>query len=391
MSKLKNQSKDKSNELRIIEPEFDSQLTQLIIDLEYLRRQKNLSGTTPPSIFGQLQNLYFLLESVGSARIEGNNTTIIEYANSKIDNTNGIYPFNEIANIEKGMKFIEQNAKDFPLNRMFVSELHKFSVQGLPLPPHGEGDENPGAYRLKNVAILKSEHRPPEAIDVPRLMDELFCWINEELPPRYDLLKVALAHHRFVWIHPFTNGNGRTARLFTYAMLVKYGFTLEQGRIVNPVAIFCSSRSDYYRYLQKADTGQPEGILEWCEYVLGGLKKEIEKINQLTNFSFLCSELLIPAIHNAHVHGIITELEEQILQISLAKQEIKLSDVLGQNKKNNERTISRTLESLREKKMLVGLHDRARIYRFGFIDSLLLPFIIRSFGEKGFLPMKADE
>ena len=44
--------------------------------------------------------------------------------------------------------------------------------------------------------------------------------------PKYDLLKVAIAHHRFVWVHPFSNGNGRTVRLFTYAMLVKLGFNV---------------------------------------------------------------------------------------------------------------------------------------------------------------------
>jgi Fic family protein len=37
--------------------------------------------------------------------------------------------------------------------------------------------------------------------------------------PKYDLMKVALARHRFAWLHPFSNGNGRVVRLLTYAML----------------------------------------------------------------------------------------------------------------------------------------------------------------------------
>ncbi len=388
---VRKQTQNKSNSFRMIEPAFNSSLTQLIIDLEYLRRQNYLSGTTPPEIFSQLQTLYFMLESIYSARIEGNNTTIIEYVNSKVDSNTNSSPFQEIANIELGMQFIEENAKYYPINRMFISELHKISVKDLPLPPKGEGDENPGGYRLKNVAILNSKHRPAEAVDVPRLMDEMFALIESELPPRYDLLKIALAHHRFVWIHPFTNGNGRTARLFTYAMLVKYGFTLDYGRIVNPVAVFCTSRSEYYRKLQQADSGSEKGLYEWCEYVLTGLKKEIEKINKLTDYGYLCSQILAPAVRNAQKHGLITELEENILLISLENKEIKHADIAEKEKKATSRTISRSFQTLKEKNMLIGKDASSRIYRFNFTKSRLLPFIIASLDQNDFLPIRMDE
>lgn len=115
-------------------------------------------------------------------------------------------------------------------------------------------------------------------------MNELFEFINNHDSHKYSLLKTAIAHHRFVWIHPFTNGNGRTVRLFTYAMLVKLGFNVDAGRIINPTAIFCSSRENYYKYLGQADSATEEGILSWCEYMLKGLKDEIEKIDKLLDF-----------------------------------------------------------------------------------------------------------
>ena len=102
-------------------------------------------------------------------------------------------------------------------------------------------------------------------------MDELFDFINNQDNPKYDLLKAAIAHHRFVWIHPFRNGNGRTVRLFTYAMLVKLGFNVDVGRILNPTAIFCNNRDNYYHNLSVADNGTDADILSWCEYVLKGL------------------------------------------------------------------------------------------------------------------------
>jgi hypothetical protein len=44
-----------------------------------------------------------------------------------------------------------------------------------------------------------------------------------------DFIKVALSHHRFGWIHPFRNGNGRVVRLLTYLLLIKYGFNVKTG------------------------------------------------------------------------------------------------------------------------------------------------------------------
>ncbi|WP_171253366.1 Fic family protein, partial [Acinetobacter baumannii] len=70
---------------------------------------------------------------------------------------------------------------------------------------------------------------------------------------------VALAHHRFGWIHPFGNGNGRVVRLFTYSLLIKYGFNVTTGGgILNPTAVFCNDRNKYYEMLSIADNGDPD-------------------------------------------------------------------------------------------------------------------------------------
>ena len=69
-------------------------------------------------------------------------------------------------------------------------------------------------------------HIPCDFQQVDNYMRELIEFIEDPTDHKYDLIKVALAHHRFVWIHPFDNGNGRTVRLFTYAMLIKAGFNV---------------------------------------------------------------------------------------------------------------------------------------------------------------------
>ncbi|MEI2694330.1 MAG: hypothetical protein V9E90_04610 [Saprospiraceae bacterium] len=70
-------------ELKLIEPVFGSALTDLIIELDYLRK-KPLGGSTHPKVFFQLKHIFHTLESIGSARIEGNNTTIAEYIETKL-------------------------------------------------------------------------------------------------------------------------------------------------------------------------------------------------------------------------------------------------------------------------------------------------------------------
>jgi hypothetical protein len=70
-------------DLHLVDPPFGSELNTLILELDYLRK-KHLRGTTHPKIFYQLKNIFYLLESIGSARIEGNRTTIAEYIERKI-------------------------------------------------------------------------------------------------------------------------------------------------------------------------------------------------------------------------------------------------------------------------------------------------------------------
>ena len=296
-------------DLKLPEPAFNSSLTDLIIELDYLRK-KTPGGSTHPKVFFQLKHIFHTLESIGSARIEGNNTTIAEYIETKLQ-ANKIVPSGilEIQNIEKAMAFVEDNVKDYPLNRAFISEMHRMIVEGLLPPPDGEGDKTPGDYRQINLRIAKSEHLPPDWISVESLMSELIDFISRKDSPKYDLLKAAIAHHRFVWIHPFGNGNGRTVRLFTYAMLVKTGFNVNVGRIINPTAVFCSNRNNYYDYLSQADKGTDTGILTWSEYVLKGLKEEIEKIDKLSEYSYLKKEILIPAINHSIERKYITENE----------------------------------------------------------------------------------
>jgi Fic family protein len=375
--------------LKLVEPSFGSSLTDLIIELDYLRK-KSLGGSTHPIVFFQLKHIFHTLESIGSARIEGNNTTVAEYIETKLEPTETSVSegVKEIKNIEKAMGFIEDNIKNYPIDKIFLSELHKMIVDDLPPPPQGEGDHTPGVYRNVNLKINNSTHIPPDYVKVQDYMFELLDFIEKKDSPKYDLLKAAIAHHRFVWIHPFGNGNGRTVRLFTYAMLVKTGFNVNVGRIINPTAVFCSNRNDYYDNLSKADLGTEEGILSWCEYVLKGLKNEIEKIDKLSDYDYLKKEILLPSLIHSLEREYITDVESKILKKVIELQLIQASDLkkIFSGKVSSE--ISRQIKKLIHKKMLVPEKEGARKYIIRFDNNFLLRGVIKVLDEKGFLPVR---
>lgn len=377
-------------DLNLIKPEFDSKLTDLVIELDYLRK-KQLGGSTHPKIFFQLKRIFHTLESIGSARIEGNNTTITDYIeNRSQDNSHKNENIIEIENIENSMNFIDENISSITINRAFISDLHKYIVKDLTPPPKGEGDKAPGEYRKHGIRIQKSTHIPPMPAQINGYMDELFSFINKEESSKYDLIKTAISHHRFVWVHPFGNGNGRTVRLFTYAMLVQQGFNINLGRIVNPTAVFCNNRDNYYEHLSKADTGKENGIQNWCEYVLNGLKTEIEKIDLLLDYNYLSKNILRKAISYSKEIGAIKENEFKILNIAVDKQVFQASDLKSIFPKKLSAEISRNIRKLKDKNLIISERKNSRKYIISFKNTILLRGIIKALDENNLLPIKNE-
>lgn len=383
-------AKFKHTDIRLIHPTFTDRLTDLVIDLDHLRR-KTLGGTTHPHVFFQLKSIFQTLESIGSARIEGNNTTISEFIETKLEERKFINEqIQEIRNIEESINFIDEG-NNILIGRAFISDLHKMIVTNLTPPPIGEGDKTPGLYRNHSVEIKGAFHKPPEnQQQIESYMQELFNFLNEAHPPKYDLLKVALAHHRFMWIHPFGNGNGRVGRLFTYFLLVKAGFHVNVGRILNPTAIFCNNRDEYYRFLSEADTGTDEGLINWCTYVLEGLKTEIDKIDMLTDYSYLKDHILLPTLEYSKNMKYIDSKEYKILKVTIEKQVVQNSDIHDVLKENHMTSISRYIKQLKDKKMLISEPDNSRKYHINFTNNFLIRGIIYNLELEGFIPMKID-
>lgn len=370
-------------DLALINPGFDSLLVDVLTELEHLRRL-NLAGTTPAPVFFQLKRVFHILESLGSARIEGNHTTLADYVESSLEGTaTADDHLAEIANIEEAMAYIESAMQPgAEVSEHFIRELHALAVRKLVR----EGDATPGSYRVGQVQIAQSEHLPPNGVQVGGYMQELVSFINRADAPKYDLIKVALAHHRFGWIHPFGNGNGRVVRLLTYALLIKYGFNVKAGgRVLNPTAVFCSDRDRYYAMLACADAGTPSGLEQWCLYVLQGVLVELNKVDQLTQYDYLKNKILVPALAYARIRGLITTQEEAVLLASVKSGIAKAADLSAAMPGMTAAQRTYQIKKLVERKMLHPIAPNARQYTIGFDNSYLMRGVIHTLSQESFI------
>lgn len=376
--------------LYIPNPPIQSNIGSLIIELEPLRNRV-LGGSTMPWVFFELKTIFQIIESVTSSRIEGNHTTIADYVEAvrEDEDISTGEELQEILNVEKGISYIEelQREKKLKINKQFILQLHRMITEGL--DPNKEGDKRRGAYRTEPRKIAKAKHIPPPPSDVNDLMDKLIKFINEDTPVQLDLLKVAVAHHRFVWIHPFGNGNGRAVRLLTYAMLTKAGFIDSEGsRILDPAAIFGKNRNQYYLNLAKADDCTEKSLITWCEYMLQGVKDEVAKIDKLLDEGFAKEKIIIPALNFALDKKRINELEFKMLEIAVNKDIVKAADFKPLFPSVSHVNISQSIRKLRSQGLLNQLGKNGRRYTLRLSRNALTLGIILQLDKEGFLPEK---
>lgn len=361
---------------------FDSKLAEHAVGLERLCTQLEFAAMQQP-LLNELGELMRFTASIASARIEGNRTTVVEVIDGAQagDNSAGPERVTEVLNLEAAAAYLNQAVQPgTPITHKLIRELHAIVVKDL----IREGDELAGQYRVREVQILGSDHTPPLAATVHAQLDELLQYVNANGSPHLRLLKMAIAHHRFVWIHPFTNGNGRVARLFSYAVLRSLGFTESAALIINPTGVFGSDRQAYYRYLQQADALDNAGLSQWCLFVLGGMRQQLEDLLYYTREDQL-SSLVRDAISLAVRSGVFSVEQAQMLNIFADASPHKAADfsavIPGSPAKR-----SRILRSLLGMQVISPASAGARFYVLKLSPNALTPFVLNRLDAADLLP-----
>ena len=164
-----------------------------------------------------------------------------------------------------------------PLSSQRIKELNERVLDGLEL----EQGVEPGRIRTYSVGVAR--HRGAPAQDCEYLLDRLCQWLNDmgpsSLGPQSPILKAILAHLYLAWIHPFGDGNGRTARLVEFQILVSSGVPSPAAHLLSNH--YNETRSEYYRQLDRASQAS-DGPMEFFIYALqgfvDGLRDQIARI-----------------------------------------------------------------------------------------------------------------
>lgn len=127
-----------------------------------------------------------------------------------------------------------------------VLSLHGYVLRSIE-------DDHAGRIRYGAVRISGANFVPPAAHKVSKLFDELIAFVNENPLGLNDIELVTVFHHKFVWIHPFFDGNGRTVRLAMNLLLMQRGYP--------PAIILKDDRKKYYEALNQANKGNYQKLL----------------------------------------------------------------------------------------------------------------------------------
>lgn len=163
---------------------------------------------------------------------------------------------NAIAQFDRVLDLIDEvarNARPFRLRTSILLDLHRLALDGL--------SSYAGNFRPGDVTIGQSKHQPPPAHLVPGLVEEMCDYVMDGFESAKALHLCAYVMWRLNWIHPFTDGNGRTSRALSYFVLcAKIGYRLPGHQTV-PEQI-AADKTPYYAALEQADEQWRNGKLD---------------------------------------------------------------------------------------------------------------------------------
>lgn len=185
----------------------------------------------------------------------------------------------EVINYRNVIVWIDQ--QDSLQSHKLLSEptlrmLHTLTMQRL------IDEEYVGNYRKKQVIVRSATDgnvafRPPVSVEIPFLLEDFFTWLNSpEAQSVHPIFRAAITHYQLVYIHPFIEGNGRSARAM--ATLVLYSTGYDFKKFFSLEQYFDSDIEQYYQALLSVQQSPVQDMTYWLEYFCYGLAMEIEKV-----------------------------------------------------------------------------------------------------------------
>lgn len=205
----------------------------------------------PPDTTLRLRHDALQRSTRSSTQIEGNplDEAAVRRAIARSDRT-GSDAEQEVRNYWRALDRVEEFAEaQTPITEAFIKELHRIVIV------RGRGRRgSKSEYRITECPVVDTvtraiDYGPPEPGDVPVLMGELVDWLSSTAAAELSApIRAAILTHRFLSIHPFNDGNGRTGRLLATAELWRSGYRMRGFFSFDEY--FNADRDRYYRSLQ---------------------------------------------------------------------------------------------------------------------------------------------
>jgi len=227
-------------------------LTEILERLSAKKAKLDRYRPLPPSMIRKLKEYFDVEWTYHSNAIEGSSITrqeteLILHRGLTVKGKPLIEHL-EVINHKHAIDFVEAlSTKEEPITEHTIRQIHALILRTI-------DDEEAGRYRRGQVRIAGSEYLPPGPESVPALMQQLGAWLNsDEAAALHPVERAALAHFQLVHVHPFVDGNGRSARLLMNLLLTRTGYP--------PAIIRTEDRERYYDALEKAEVGQTDDFV----------------------------------------------------------------------------------------------------------------------------------
>ena len=217
-----------------------------------------------------------ITSTYASNRIEGNPLTLPEVTNLLLgDRVATNHDEKEVQNYFKLLQFLPK-LQDKPLTTTTILDIHAQLLTGINPQIAGKIRNEPvvvGKYiTVDGKEKLDIKHNPPYHNNraIAQALEELLSWLEaEQQAPA--IIKAGLFHHQFVFFHPFSDGNGRTARLLTALILLKYGYQINKYFVLDD--FYDLDREAYSDALSSADEGEQTA---WLEYFTQAMRYSLQ-------------------------------------------------------------------------------------------------------------------
>jgi len=227
----------------------------------------------------KMQNRALVLEAHHTTHIEGTELTLKEaeqlFAGDKLKSVNPD-DSKELLNYKDAFEFVSNYLNTgLPITEALIREIHKKLVNNV-----RGNSAAPGEYRKIQNYVINSKTKEviytPPAYDVSIMMSNLVKWINLEQEISVVLIS-GIAQFQLVQIHPFLDGNGRTARLLSMLSLYRAGYDFK--RLFNLSEFYDRNKTAYYKAIQSVRT-QNLDMTIWLEYFCEGLATQLTEVKK---------------------------------------------------------------------------------------------------------------